>query len=239
MDKEQEKLLDELESYMRRQHLTAKEIAVMLEVSANTITNWRKGGTISVSKQKAISKLIEDFTKIPSSPSPSASHLPDVSFKVPPAQFAPLLTIAQAASIQPTALGLPIIEDGETSGFINVQEGDFAVVIAGRSMMPWYPPGTHVLVRRSEVPKNGDRVVAMLADSPEPVFKVFIDKGDHFTLLSINEEDGLPPIHLNKMDREEWYWCYPIVESKRNERALDAAMRELDLPPFWQRKSVK
>lgn len=223
--------------FLRENRIEQKEFAKMIGKSEVTISRWLNSDKeLSESNINAIKFIIWSYS---SKKHNKVSRPSEISFNVPPAQFAPLLTIAQAASIQPTALGLPIIEDGETSGFINVQEGDFAVVIAGRSMMPWYPPGTHVLVRRSEVPKNGDRVVAMLADSPEPVFKVFIDKGDHFTLLSINEEDGLPPIHLNKMDREEWYWCYPIVESKRNERALDAAMRELDLPPFWQRKSVK
>lgn len=234
MDREQEKLLIDLENYMNCQRLTAKEIAVMLGVTPNTITNWRKGGAISIGKQKQIARLIEDYADEGARKRP-----PEVSFDVPKPQFAPLLTVAQAASIRPTALGLPIIGDNETSGFINVQEGDFAVVIAGRSMMPWYPPGTHVLVRRSETPKTGDRVVAMLADSAEPVFKVFIDNGSTFTLLSINEEDGLPPITLNKMDREEWYWCYPIVESKRNERMLDAAMHEFGIEHFWQRSKTQ
>ena len=45
MDKEQEELLNKLTSYMHREHLTAKEIASMLGVSANTMTNWRKGGS--------------------------------------------------------------------------------------------------------------------------------------------------------------------------------------------------
>lgn len=250
MDKEQEKLLDALSAYMIREHLTAKEIAVMLGVSANTITNWRKGGTMSVSNRRTVSRLVEDYsnlkitsesgTPVPllTAQQPPPRRPSECSFDVPPPVFVPLLTVAQAATLQAAPFGpsAPSIEDGEQSGFINAKPGDFAIVVSGSSMMPWYPPGTHILVGRDEIPKTGDRVAAMLAERTEPVFKVFIDHGDSFELLSINERDGLQPIRLNKMDRTEWYWCWPIKESKRDERALDAAMREFGIHHFWEKK---
>lgn len=250
MDKEQEKLLDALSAYMIREHLTAKEIAVMLGVSANTITNWRKGGTMSVSNRRTVSRLVEDYsnlkitsesgTPVPllTAQQPPPRRPSECSFDVPPPIFVPLLTVAQAAEVACHTSGDPAtnIQVGEQSGFMHPKPGDFAIVVSGSSMMPWYPPGTHILVGRDEIPKTGDRVAAMLAERTEPVFKVFIDHGDSFELLSINERDGLQPIRLNKMDRTEWYWCWPIKESKRDERALDAAMREFGIHHFWEKK---
>lgn len=234
MDKEQEELLDALSSYIKREHVTGKDVAAMLGVSANTITNWRKGGTMSVSSRRLVSKLVKDFRNVPS------KRPGDCSFDVPSPVFVPLLTVAQAASVQTSPFGpAQNIEDGAQSGFMNPKPGDFAIVVSGRSMLPWYPPGTHILVGRDEIPKTGDRVVAMLAGNSEPIFKVFVDCGDTFELLSINSRDGLPPIQLNKMDRTEWYWCWPIKESKRNERDLDAAMREFGIHHFWEDRVVE
>ena len=72
-----------------------------------------------------------------------------------------------------------------------------------------------------------------------PQICLHLDHGDTFELLSINSRDGLPPIRLNKMDRTEWYWCWPIKESKRNERDLDAAMKEFGIHHFWENHSYK
>lgn len=106
MDKEQEKLLDALSAYMIREHLTAKEIAVMLGVSANTITNWRKGGTMSVSNRRTVSRLVEDYsnlkitsesgTPVPllTAQQPPPRRPSECSFDVPPPVFVPLLTVA-------------------------------------------------------------------------------------------------------------------------------------------------
>lgn len=228
MDNEQELLLDALSSYIKREHITAKDVAKMLGVSANTITNWRRGIAMSVSNRRLVSKLVKDFRDV--------KRPGECSFDVPAPVFVPLLTVAQAASVQASAFGPAAqnIEEGTQSGFMNPKPGDFAIVVSGRSMLPWYPPGTHILVGRDEIPKTGDRVVAMLEGNSEPVFKVFVDHGDTFELLSINSRDGLPPIRLNKMDRTEWYWCWPIKESKRNERDLDNAMKEFGIHHFWE-----
>ena len=55
-------------------------------------------------------------------------------------------------------------------------------------------------------------------------------------MLSINEKYGIPPIYMNKMARDEWYWVWPIIESKRNERVLDAAMKEFGIHHFWENR---
>ncbi|MEI3002747.1 MAG: S24 family peptidase [Victivallis sp.] len=150
----------------------------------------------------------------------------------------PLLSVAQAMEMQPAThpFGDKLAELGtnEFSYFSTAKPGDFAVLITGVSMMPWYPPGTRVLVGRDEVPRTGQRVIATLADYSEPVFKVFVDLDEtRFALLSINKNEGCPPIILEKMSRD-WFWVWPIKESLRNEDAIDIAMREHGIHHFWE-----
>ena len=102
-------------------------------------------------------------------------------------------------------------------------------------MLPWYPPGTRVLIGRGEKPRTGDRVIANIADFQEPVFKIYVDLGAEFALLSINAEDGLPPRKFDKMDKgETWFWCWPVKESIRNERDMDEAMKQAGERHRWQ-----
>lgn len=227
--------------FLRKNKIDQKEFAKMIGKSEVTISRWLNSDKpLSESNINAIKFIIWSYSSEKSKKEiPSLSRLSgDVSFDVPPPIFVPLLTVAQAAEVACHTSGDPAtnIQVGEQSGFMHPKPGDFAIVVSGSSMMPWYPPGTHILVGRDEIPKTGDRVAAMLAERTEPVFKVFIDHGDSFELLSINERDGLQPIRLNKMDRTEWYWCWPIKESKRDERALDAAMREFGIHHFWEKK---
>ncbi len=223
-------LYRKFEEYFIDQGWTFEQAAAAINVSRSSLFNWKNGKPISSRARMAMRTLIaEPENSVP------PKRPGDCSFDVPSPVFVPLLTVAQAASVQASPFGpAQNIEDGAQSGFMNPKPGDFAIVVSGRSMMPWYPPGTHILVGRDEIPKTGDRVVAMLAGNSEPIFKVFVDHGESFDLLSINKVDGIKSIHLNKMDRTEWYWCWPIKESKRNERDLDAAMREFGIHHFWE-----
>lgn len=226
-------LYRKFEEYFTDHGWTFEQAAAAIEVSRSSLFNWKNGKPISKRARVAMRTLIAE----PENSTPK-KRPGDCSFDVPAPVFVPLLTVAQAASVQASAFGPAAqnIEEGSQSGFMNPKPGDFAIVVSGRSMLPWYPPGTHILVGRDEIPKTGDRVVAMLEGNSEPVFKVFVDHGDCFELLSINSRDGLPSIRLNKMDRTEWYWCWPIKESKRNERDLDAAMKEFGIHHFWENR---
>lgn len=224
-----------LVEFLKTNRIDQKEFAEMIGKSEVTISRWLNSDKpLSASNINAIQFIL--WSHATKSGIKKANSSPgDCSFDVPAPVFVPLLTVAQAASVQTSPFGpAQNIEEGAQSGFMNPKPGDFAIVVSGRSMLPWYPPGTHILVGRDEIPKTGDRVVAMLAGNSEPIFKVFVDHGESFDLLSINSRDGLPPIQLNKMDRTEWYWCWPIKESKRNERDLDAAMREFGIHHFWE-----
>lgn len=147
----------------------------------------------------------------------------------------PLLTTAQAAQMcsDPVKFADEIL-DGETAYFDQVSVGDFAVLVSGRSMMPWYPPGTRVLVGKNLQPQTGDRVIACIADYAEPIFKIYVDLGGQFALLSINKQEGCEPIIIDKMDRAAWFWLYPIKASIRHEHDIDQAMKAHGIHHFWE-----
>lgn len=139
----------------------------------------------------------------------------------------PLLTTAQAKELDISRpFGGIEIEDGEMVFFAKPKEGDFAVTVNGHSMEPWYPVGTRVLVGFKEIPKHGDRVVVNVPYQKELLFKVYLDLGAKFALFSINQKDGVEPIVIDKMDRDAYYWVYPIKESVRNEADVDTAMKK-------------
>ena len=238
---EDKELINLLNQVIVRNSYKLSQIAERLDVTPETISRWKARPFVGRKNRQKIAGLLSEegvnLADIEKSSLP-VKNPGDLSFDVPPPVLVPLLTAAQAASIQCNPLGStsPNVEDGEMSGFMHAKPGDFAMVVSGHSMMPWYPPGTHLLVRPNEFPKTGNRVAVMLAGRTEPVFKIFIDLGSEFILMSINEEEGLPPIRLNKMDRAEYYWCWPIIESKRDENALDAAMRQFGIHHFWERR---
>lgn len=153
----------------------------------------------------------------------------------------PTLTVAQAMEITPQnhPFGNSLasfIEETPPSYFSTAKPGDFAVIVSGSSMEPWYPQGTRLLVGRDEIPKTGQRVIANIADYSEPVFKIFVDVDtERFALLSINRIEGHKPMYFNKMARDEWYWVWPIKASTRIEDDLDAAMSKHGIHHFWEK----
>lgn len=226
-----DEILRMIADHMQNNALTWGEIADELGIARENLSRWRAGRAISPKvKKKLIGWLMPDII------AGEKQHSESVSRTVTPLKLVPVLTMAQAATLGANASGGGIngFEAGQTIGFAHPKDGDFAIEVAGKSMLPWYPPGTHLLVGKDEKPKTGDRVAAMLAEFSEPVFKVFVDRGDTFELMSINRNDGVAPIVLDKMDRTSWFWCWPIKESRRDESALDEAMREFGIKHFWE-----
>ena len=224
----------ELSAFLKENRIEQREFAQMIGKSEVTISRWLNSGKpLTPANINAIRFIIWSYGK---EQKIEKQHSESVSRTVTPLKLVPVLTMAQAATLGANASGGGIngFEAGQTIGFAHPKDGDFAIEVVGKSMLPWYPPGTHLLVGKDEKPKTGDRVAAMLAEFSEPVFKVFVDRGDTFELMSINRNDGVAPIVLDKMDRTSWFWCWPIRESRRDESALDEAMREFGIKHFWE-----
>lgn len=121
----------------------------------------------------------------------------------------------------------------ERISFSQGRAGDFVIRVTGDSMLPWYPNGTLVLVRPNVRVTNGERVVAVLADG-SVVFKIFAEKGDNIHLFSVNSGDG-KDFHFKK-DENAVRAVYPVIQSMRDERALDRAMSDSGIHHGWEEK---
>jgi len=154
-----------------------------------------------------------------------------------PENSVPVLSLAQAAEQGGHPFGSATVVEGERATFMNPEEGDWAIRVSGNSMLPWYPPGTTLLIDTHRPPRHGDRVVCLLAGDAEPIFKIFVDYGATFELVSINERDGIAPIQLNKMEQGfTWLWVRRIKESIRDEADIDRAMRENGIRHAWEKR---
>lgn len=242
-------LISLLYQTIARDSLKLASVSDDLGVAPETISRWKKSGKLGRSNRDALAVWLASKgvdleaelmkNRLPSPPPERPKIVPNAFFINAAETFkpVPLLTIAQAKELMPHGLGAANdIPADSLVHFPHVSPGDFAVQIAGNSMMPWYPPGTQLLVSREAKPQTGNRVIAMLADYAEPLFKIYIDLGGRFALYSINEQDGCAPLELDKMDKgETWYWVWKIKVSARDEDAVDAAMKEFGIHHGWEK----
>lgn len=126
------------------------------------------------------------------------------------------------------------LNSNEMVGFSEGKPGDFVVRVTGNSMLPWYPEGTLILARPNCSIKNGDRVIAVLR-SGEVVFKIFAEKGDSFFLFPINGEEG-ERFEFKKTDFGAIRAIYGIIQSMRDEKAIDRAMEQAGIKHAWQKQ---
>ena len=152
----------------------------------------------------------------------------------------PVISEAAAASCNTSLFPIADWADANAEEHVSFsagRDGDFVIRISGESMMPWYPPGTLILARPNERLKSGDRVIAVLADG-SVVFKVFVDEEDEYHLYSINGDDGRN-YDFRKDDYAAIRAIYLVIQSMRDERALDYAMAKKGIRHFWQAKLKK
>ena len=149
----------------------------------------------------------------------------------------PMFTMNQVSKILSSGrFNLDMVSSRGTVLFRKTSPGDFCVTVSGDDMIPWYPPGTKLLVGTQRKPKSGDRVVARIAKSPDILFRVYVDLGGSFALLTINEDNDHSPMVFDKMDKgETWFSVLPIKQSLRDEDALDEAMRRAGKHHFWEK----
>jgi len=148
----------------------------------------------------------------------------------------PVISLAAAVEASGVAY-VPIDEYAERNAeyrlsFSEGKPGDFVIRVSGDSMLPWYPPGTYILVRPGSTVKTGDRCVAVLADG-EVVFKVFVERKTTWLLAAINGEGGKTYV-FEKNDVKAVLGIYKVIQSMRKEEDLDKAMQESGKHHFWE-----
>lgn len=165
-------------------------------------------------------------------PSPASN----VDFDVPRLRPFPVVSSAAAAEVNTTYY--PLAEyasqtSGETATFTSGRPGDFVIRVTGDSMKPWYPPGTLLLVRPHQHIRNGDRVVAVLANG-DVLFKCFVERKNSIMLLAINGDEG-QHMEFKKNDYAAIRDLYRVVQSLKLEDDVDGAMRERGIEHFWEK----
>ena len=203
-------LLKALFEWQEENCWTDSKVCRTLRISKNTYVNWKQRGSISLKGASKIKQFLE-----------SLQEEKDERETVP---VFPIISDAAAATVntayQPiTDFAMKYAE--EYTSFTKGRQGDFVIKVSGDSMAPWYPDGTLLLVRPSATLRNGDRVIAVLADG-SILFKVFAEDETSFYLFSENQKEG-KDFMFAKSDFNGVRALYLVVQSMRDERALDSA----------------
>lgn len=159
--------------------------------------------------------------------------------EIPRNKLFPVLGEAAAASVD--TLSFPLADYAqdhaeELQYFPHGQPGDFSIQVAGTSMLPWYPPGTRLLLRGNVRIKNGERVVVIMEDG-EVIFKIFVKADDKIALFSI-EDNGRDYV-FDAHNAREIKGIYKVIESFRDEAKLDEAMQQAGIHHRWEDKLAK
>lgn len=222
-----QELLARLYEWQKESLLSASKLCQKLDINKNTFSNWKKGRPISIKKRKAILALLY----------PETEKENDVEKPEEKIQTYPVISEAAAATVN--TLYLPACEYAreyaeDFVSFSKGREGDFVIKVVGDSMAPWYPSGTLLLVRPNAFLQNGDRVIAVLADGAV-LFKLFAQDETNFYLMSENLKDG-KDYKFAKNDFNGVRAMYLVIQSMRDEQALDAAKREQGIPFEWMER---
>ena len=154
-------------------------------------------------------------------------------------KFFPVIGMAAAAEVN--TLSFPLaeyaLEHAETYQYFPTgREGDFVLEVSGESMLPWYPPGTLLLIRPNQRLRTGTRVVAILGDG-EVVFKVYGEKNGKIGLFSIDE--GGKDFIFDAQSYGNIRGLYQVIASVRDEEKLDLEMTRAGIHHRWEEKINK
>ena len=154
-----------------------------------------------------------------------------------PPRTLPVLQLTELAGAN--TLLMPVSEwaeehAAERVAFVEGREGDFVLRVTDDTMMPWYPMKTLLLLRPNQHLQNGDRVIAVLHNG-QVIFKIFAEKADRFALFSSLGDDSVDLI-FRKSDPEALRAIYLVVQSRRDESALERAMAKQGVLRSWEEK---
>lgn len=220
---------------------SGKEVGNLIGVAHSTVNNWKNGkrNKIRPAHWAKLKPYLDPYLP-KDTPTPTQRPNPKVEsnaeFITEPLPTYPVISLAAAASHNVAII--PIADFVEEEALERVpfpfgRKGDFAIKVAGDSMLPWYPEGTYLLVRPSARPRTGDRVVLILGDG-SVLFKIFLERPNSYVFVSVNECDGCV-IKVRKDDHAAVRAVYKVISSLRNEEALDAAMKENGKHHFWEK----
>ncbi len=211
--------------------MTQEELGEATEISQNQISRYESDqvdipayrlGSIALVLRVPIGTLDTRLAGMPSgtaaAPPVRGTRTGDLGVPIP------MLGFARAADFESSLQSVEdfAIEasDGATVVFPQSRQGDMALTVEGDSMLPWYPPGTVLLVRPGEFAQRGDIVVAKLGTGAV-VVKRYQRRQNVVTLESLN--------HGSEGETFEWHvkeqpgfilWMWPVIQSTRDERSV-------------------
>jgi len=213
-----------LRQYLEEHGMSCRALAAFLKINPHTPTRWLSPASgvrdISPANWVKLRPLL-----LPYLPESYRRHTPVIEARpAVPGDFGPpvpLIGFAQAAgyeaALQPLDDFIADIGD-EHVIFPQSREGDIALRVDGDSMLPWYPPGTILLVRPGEFPERGDIVVAKLYTG-DIVCKRYGRRNSIITLEALNP-DGVTYTWNTKTEPGKVLWMWPVVASIRDERRI-------------------
>lgn len=215
-----------LAAYLADQGLSASAFAERLGVGNSTVCKWLS--TIGFAEMhnsnwaKLKPLLAPYLSAAPAAPVPAPEVRPatraDLGLAVP------LIGIAQAADFEAALQSLDDfvhdVADETRIPFPLAREGDVAVRVEGESMLPWYPPGTILLVRPTEFPQRGDIAVAKL-HTGAVVVKRYQRRQNVVTLESLNHGSAGETYTWHVKEQPGFVqWMWPVLQSIRDERGI-------------------
>ena len=234
-------IIEAIRSLAKGKGMSTEDIAVEIGVNQTTVSSWLNGRIKSIRpaqwaklKQHLEPYLPKDTPTPTQRPNPKVES--NAEFITEPLPTYPVISLAAAASHNVAMIPIADFVEEEALEYVPFpfgHKGDFAIKVAGDSMLPWYPEGTYLLVRPSARPRTGDRVVLILGDG-SVLFKIFLERPNSYVFVSVNECDGCV-IKVRKDDHAAVRAVYKVIASLRNEEALDAAMKENGKHHFWEK----
>lgn len=213
------------------------ELARAVKMSHTAVRGWKSGIAtfIRPSNWESLEPVLRPYMthNPPTHPTRCESN---AEFVTEPLPTYPVISLAAAAECNTAIIPMADYADANSEERVSVHNGrpgDVAIRVVGDSMEPWYPAGTIVLVRPGARLRNGDGVIAILADG-SVVFKTYVERKDTFLLLSINEDNGCK-LEFKKSDHFAVRGIYLVVTSIRDEIKLRETMHANGKHHFWER----
>lgn len=220
---------------------TSYDLGKKIGVSQRSANSWKNGQAKSIrpAHWAKLKPYLEPYlpkdTPTPTQrPSPRCES--NAEFVTEPLPTYPVISLAAAAECNTAIIPMADYADANSEERVSVHNGrpgDVAIRVVGDSMEPWYPAGTIVLVRPGARLRNGDGVIAILADG-SVVFKTYVERKDTFLLLSINEDNGCK-LEFKKSDHFAVRGIYLVVTSIRDEIKLRETMHANGKHHFWEK----
>ena len=215
------------------------ELARAVKMSHTAVRGWKSGTAtfIRPSNWESLEPVLRPYMpRTQAMPSPRPRCESNAEFITEPLPTYPVISLAAAAECNTAIIPMADYADANSEERVSVHNGrpgDVAIRVVGDSMEPWYPAGTIVLVRPGARLRNGDGVIAILADG-SVVFKTYVERKDSFLLLSINEDNGCK-LEFKKSDHFAVRGIYLVVTSIRDEIKLRETMHANGKHHFWEK----